>query len=198
MAAAAAASAAAPSVNASSAETEARDAIRAMANSLLATLAAGANRTQRERHFRALYRRYFYNDGIAVWAAGRVFAPAAPEVKREYLEVFEDYIVTAYAALLAKYKGERLRVDGSEMNGHDVIVVSHLVNPNPRESREIEMRWIFYRVGVRLLLRDVVIDKISMALTERRAFAEWTSETGGTLAGLVAVIRKKIVYWAKY
>ena len=79
-----------------------------------------------------------------------------------------------------------------------MIVVSHLVHPNPRESREIEIKWIFYRVGYRLLVRDVIIDKISMALTERRAFADWMPESGNTLEGLVALLRKKTVSWAKY
>src|SRR5262249_1664266 len=130
--------AAAPRVHAASAEAEAREAVRVMADAILATLAAGSDRAERERHFRALYRRYFDNDRIAGGAAGRVFAAAPPQVKREYLEVFETYVVTAYAALLAKYKGERLRVERSEISGNDVIVVSHLVHPNPRESREIE------------------------------------------------------------
>jgi hypothetical protein len=38
----------------------------------------------------------------------------------------------------------------------------------------------------------VVIDKISMALTEKRAFAEWLHERGGTLEGLMGKLREQI------
>ena len=38
----------------------------------------------------------------------------------------------------------------------------------------------------------VVIDKISMVLTEKRAFADWLKEGGGTLDGLTAKLREKI------
>jgi ABC-type transporter MlaC component len=39
---------------------------------------------------------------------------------------------------------------------------------------------------------DVVIDKISMALTEKRAFTDWLHEKGGTLEGLTAKLKEKI------
>lgn len=46
--------------------------------------------------------------------------------------------------------------------------------------------------GGRLVVTDVVIDKISMALTEKRAFADWLQERGGTLEGLKGKLREKI------
>jgi len=42
------------------------------------------------------------------------------------------------------------------------------------------------------MVTDVVIDKISMALTEKRAFADWMNERGGTLEGLMGKLREKI------
>jgi ABC-type transporter MlaC component len=42
------------------------------------------------------------------------------------------------------------------------------------------------------MVTDVVIDKISMALTEKRAFADWLHERGGTLEGLMGKLREKI------
>jgi ABC-type transporter MlaC component len=100
--------------------------------------------------------------------------------------------VKAYAAQLTKYKGERLRVDKVENDGPYTVVVSKLVHPDPREAREIEMRWRLSRAAGRLVVSDVVIDKISMALTEKRAFADWLKEKGGTLEGLTAKLKEKI------
>jgi ABC-type transporter MlaC component len=66
------------------------------------------------------------------------------------------------------------------------------VHPDPREAREIEMRWRLSNAAGKFVVSDVVIDKISMALTEKRAFADWMNERGGTLEGLMGKLREKI------
>jgi phospholipid transport system substrate-binding protein len=173
-------------------EAQARDLIQSMGETVIATLRAGANKSQREALFREMYRRNFDNAGIAAWAAGRAFAAASDDERAAYLKTFEDYVVKAYAAQLQQYKGERLRVEKAETDGEYVIVTSKLVDPDPRASREIEMKWRLLASGDRLVVSDVVIDKISMALTERRAFADWLRQRGDKLSGLTAKLREKI------
>jgi ABC-type transporter MlaC component len=184
----------APNVAARAADHEAdgRAIIQSMGDALLATLRAGPDKATREARFGEMYRRNFDNAGLAAWTAGRAYTTASPEQQREYQQLFETYVVKAYAALLQQYKGERLRVDKSESDGRDIVVISNLVPPDPREPREIEMRWRMRQVGGRLVVTDVVIDKISMALTEKRAFADWLHERGGTLEGLMGKLREKI------
>jgi ABC-type transporter MlaC component len=184
--------AAALPANAADPQSDARGVVTSMAEAVLATLRAGADKTTREARFREMYRRNFDNAGIAAWAAGRAFAAASPAAKQDYLQTFETYVVKAYAAQLTKYKGERLRVDKVETEGAYNVVISNLVHPDPREAREIEMRWRMSNASGRWTVSDVVIDKISMALTEKRAFTGWLSEKGGTLEGLTQKLKEKI------
>jgi ABC-type transporter MlaC component len=172
--------------------SDARGVVTSMADAVIATLRAGADKATREARFREMYRRNFDNAGIGAWAAGRAYAAASPAAKQDYLATFETYVVKAYAAQLTKYKGERLRVDKVEQDGAYTIVVSNLVPPDPRDPREIEMRWRLSSGGGRLVVSDVVIDKISMALTEKRAFTDWLREKGGTLEGLTQKLKEKI------
>ncbi len=173
-------------------ESDGRAIIQSMSEAVLASLHAGTDHVTREARFGEMYRRHFDNAGLAAWAAGRAYTVAPPGLRQQYRQVFEVYVVKAYAALLQQYKGERLRVDKSESDGNTVTVVSNLVPPDPRDPREIEMRWRLRLIGGRLLVTDVVIDKISMALTEKRAFTEWLQERGGTLEGLMGKLREKI------
>jgi len=179
-------------VRAGDPRSDAREIVRSMGESVIATLAAGADQSKREAAFGDLYRRNFDNAGLAAWAAGRAYAAASPAERQEYLEAFETYIVKAYAAQLSKYKGERLRIEKAEAEGQNVIVISKLVDPDPSAMRELEFRWRLHAVGGRLLVSDVVIDKISMALTEKRAFAGWLRDNDGALPGLTAKLREKI------
>jgi ABC-type transporter MlaC component len=173
-------------------EADGRAIIQSMGDALLATLRAGPDKATREARFGEMYRRNFDNAGLAAWTAGRAYTAASPEQQREYRQLFETYVVKAYAALLQQYKGERLRVDKTESDGRDIVVISNLVPPDPRAPREIEMKWRMRVIGGRLVVTDVVIDKISMALTEKRAFADWLHERGGTLEGLMGKLREKI------
>jgi ABC-type transporter MlaC component len=179
-------------VGAADPQSDARSVVTSMADAVIATLRAGADKAAREARFREMYRRNFDNAGIAAWAAGRAFAAASPAAKQDYLATFETYVVKAYAAQLTKYKGERLRVDKVEQDGPYTIVISNLVPPDPRDPREIEMRWRLSSAAGRLVVSDVVIDKISMALTEKRAFTDWLREKGGTLEGLTQKLKEKI------
>jgi len=184
----------APHVPARAVEPEAdgRAIIQSMGDALLATLRAGPDKATREARFGEMYRRNFDNAGLAAGAAGRAYAAASIEQRRQYRQLFESYVIKAYAELLQQYKGERLRVDKSESDGRDVVVISKLVPPDPRDPREIEMKWRMRLIDGRLMVTDVVIDKISMALTERRAFADWLHERGGTLEGLMGKLRERI------
>ncbi len=121
-------------------QSDARAMVTGMAEAVIGTLRAGADKAAREARFREMYRRNFDNAGIAAWAAGRAFQSASPAAKQDYLATFESYIVKAYAAQLTKYKGERLRVDKVETEGRYTVVISNLVPPDPRDPREIEMR----------------------------------------------------------
>jgi ABC-type transporter MlaC component len=189
---AAAALAAALPARAADPQSDARTMVANMAEAVLATLRAGADKATREARFREMYRRNFDNAGIGAWAAGRAFQAASPAAKQDYLQAFETYVIKAYAAQLTKYKGERLRVDKVETDGQYTVVISNLVPPDPRDPREIEMRWRISSAGGRLVVSDVVIDKISMALTEKRYFADWLKEKGGTLEGLTQKLKEKI------
>lgn len=174
-------------------EGDGRQLVATMGETVIALMAdTGLDTAAREARFRAMYRAHFDHSDIAARAAGRAWTAASPAQRREYLTVLEDYIVKTYVALLSKFEGYRLLVLKSE-EAHGVIVVTSLiVSPNPRASRDIEVIWRLHAVRGRLLVRDIAVDRISMILTERRAFAEWLREIGDTLDGLVAKLKEKI------
>jgi ABC-type transporter MlaC component len=159
--------------DAGNAQARARAIVHDMADSVIAVLRQGASRAAREATFRTMYTSHFDRVGIAAWAAGRAYRAAAPAARADYLAAFDDYIVKAYSYELTRYKGQKLRIDKTDRDGGDVIVDSELINPDLHADRNIEMKWRLHQVGDSLLVSDVVIDKISMALTEKRAFNDW-------------------------
>jgi ABC-type transporter MlaC component len=146
----------------------------------------------REKRFRAIYREHFDNRAIAAWVLGPAWRRANDRERAEFAQLFEGYVVRAVAARLAGYPAERLLVLKSELDGAVVIVTTHLVDPNPRASRNIEMRWRLVQAGGRLKVVDVTVDKIGIAATLRRDISRMLDGAGGTLRGLLATLRQQL------
>lgn len=185
------------SARASDAQIDGRAIVQSMSEAVLATLRVRAERTAREARFREMYRRYFDNPGMAAFAIGPAIRHATPQQSQQLMRTFEDYVVAVYSRLLAGYSGEKLLIMSSEPEGNGVIVTTLLV-PSSYRAQSLELKWRLARVGGQLKVRDVVVDKISMALAQKRTITDWLRERGGTLEGLMGKLREKTTEVEKF
>jgi phospholipid transport system substrate-binding protein len=143
---------------------------------------------ERAEAFRALLSEGFDLPLIGRYALGRFWRQATPEQRREYTKLFEDFIVTTYAARLGEYSGETLRVVSSRADNSDTIVVSEIV----REGLQpIRVDWRVRNGDQGLKIVDVVVEGVSMLLTQRDEFASVIQRSGGQVEGLLARLREK-------
>lgn len=147
-------------------------------------------RVEREARFRTLFQRHFNVRLIGRWVLGRPWRTATPAQRAAYMEVFETYIVKTYTVQLSDYGGDQLRVVGAEKDRGGVAVISH-IEPRNKRDRPIVIRWRLHKAGGQLLVRDVIIDGISMSLNQRREFASVYAREG-SVDGLIATLRRKI------
>jgi ABC-type transporter MlaC component len=165
--------------------------IRSMGDSVIAILAnKGLPKAQREERFRQIYRTNFDHAIIAASVMGPTWRSTAPQVQQEYLQVFEIYISKVYAAQLSTYSGEKLDVTKGEAEGTGATIESRIVDP--KSGRAVDIKWRLRPTGGQMKVRDVLIENISMAQTQRREFAAVLQQRGGKAEGLVAAIREKI------
>jgi phospholipid transport system substrate-binding protein len=168
------------------------DLVRGIGDAIVALLnGPSADDAKRTEGFRAAYRANFDHAGIVAAVAGPAYRRASPAQRRRLLGAFEDYIVAVYASRLARYyAGEKLIVLGSETDG-DVAVVASLLVPRDARAQGIEIKWRLVAVGGSLRIRDVVIDKISVLLSLRRAFAPLLRGPDAGADALIAALRRK-------
>src|ERR1700728_4638199 len=79
----------------------------------LSVLGGNLSPADREAQFRQLFRQDFDAPGIARFVLGRYWRTATDEEQREFLKLFEDYIVIVYSTRLSEYGGEQFKVEGS-------------------------------------------------------------------------------------
>lgn len=147
------------------------------------------SQAKREVFFRKILHKNFELKLIARFALGRFWRRATKTQQAEYISLFEDFIVKAYAARFADYKGENFIVGKvRNINERDNLVQSEVVLAN---GRKIMVHWRV-RNGKTLKIIDVLVEGVSMAITQRDQFAAIINQNGGKIDGLLSALHKKM------
>jgi phospholipid transport system substrate-binding protein len=143
---------------------------------------------EREDRFRKILNRSFKVDLIARFTLGRYWRLATEQQKKEYARLFEDFIVQAYAARFKDYSGENFSVGRvRDINDRDKLVQSTLTL---KDGRQIPVHWRVRSDGSYMIV-DVLVEGVSMAITQRDEFAAIINQSGGKVEGLLTALRQK-------
>lgn len=143
---------------------------------------------QRQARFRKILNRTFNVPLIARFTLGRFWRRANKEQREEYVGLFEDFIVLAYAMRFKDYSGKVFTVGKvRQINERDSLVQSELAL---KDGREIVMHWRV-RGDDELRIIDVIVEGVSMAITHRDEFSSVINQKGGKIDELLIMLRKK-------
>ena len=150
-----------------------------------------AARESKIDRFRRLLGHNFNVPLIGKWVMGRHWRAASNAEKDEYMDLFEDLIVITYVDRFDQYSGEKINVVKTIMDpGKDAIVYSELVRPDG--DGVIRVDWRVRQNGDNYRIVDVYVEGISMGQTQRSEFASVIKQKGGTVEGLLKVLRTKV------
>ena len=149
------------------------------------------DRAERHKRFRKLMLENFAFKRIAAWVMGRYWRRATAAQKDEYLRLFEDMLVLVYADRFAKYSGETLDVGRSETRGkNDILVHSKIVRTN--NLKPVEVSWRVAKQEDDFKIVDVMVEGLSMGLTQQKEFASVIRQNGNGVQGLLDELKKRI------
>jgi len=158
-----------------------QDAISFLANDSL-------SQSQKEQKFRALLNDNFDMRTIGRFALGRNWRVATQAQKREYQSLFKDMIVRIYAQRFNDYDGQDFVVNTSRPTGKsDYLVPSLIVPPS---GPKVKVDWRIREKNGQFKVIDVIIEGVSMSLTQRSEFASIVQRGGGDVAVLIAHLRE--------
>ena len=149
------------------------------------------DKDKRRRRFREMMHEYFAFKGIAKWVLGRYWRRATEVERKEYLKLFEQLMVAVYTERFERYSGETLSVERAEVRGgKDVLVHSRLLRPNG--LKPIEVAWRVRADGHVYRVVDIMVEGLSMGLTQREEFASFIRQNNGRVQSLLIELRKRI------
>ena len=108
--------------------------------------------------------------------------------KNKYLEVFEDYFLKSFSSRLSEYSNPKIDVqDKDVLNKNYTIVKSILVATSERPEIKIDWR-IYTKNPDNPLIRDLIIEGLSLARTQKEEFSSILSSNNNDIKILIEKI----------
>jgi len=145
---------------------------------------------QKER-FHAILDADFDFPVISRFVLGRYWQGSNDAFHREFVSVFEDYVIQSLSARFAVYSGDSIRVMGTHSESeHSTIVSTTIVHPDGTSQPNVD--WRVQDKSAGLKIADVSVAGVSMAVSYREQIAAVIDRDGGQVASVISTLREKI------
>ena len=149
--------------------------------------ASGLTLEQRETRLRALLRNGFDFPFLGRFVLGNHWRKATLEQRGDYQRLFGEYVLKVYTSRFGGYAGESFTIVGARQAGKtDVLVSTRIDRPS---GPPLSGAWRVRRIDNRPRIIDVMIQGVSMAVTQRSEFAAVITRSG--LDGLIEALRAR-------
>lgn len=137
--------------------------------------------------FRKLLNESFDLDTIGRFTLGRHWKTSTEAQRQEYLTLFRKMVVDVYAKRFGDYKGQRFETRGARADGDsDTIVTSYII---PGSGPEVQVDWRVRFKNGQYKIVDVIVEGVSMSVTQRSDFAAVIQRGGGDVSVLLNYLR---------
>ncbi len=172
---------------------EARGFVEKMAQQAIDTISNPAlGEAERLSKFRALLTEGFDVPAIARFTLGRYWRVATDAQKAEFLTVFEQLIIDTYSTRFKEYKGEKLTILGSRNEDSDHATVQTQIVDPAGGSQPVKIEWRVLKPGGQLKIVDVLVEGVSMSVTQQQEFASAIQRNGGDVGQFIAQLKEKV------
>lgn len=167
--------------------------ITALGNTAIGTLTeTGISDTQREDRFKSLVEANFNTPLIARFVLGRHWRSASENEREEFQGLFKKFMVATYANRFKDYSGEKFIVENASVKRRDIWIDSR-IQRTIAGAPPVRIRWRVRPADESFKIIDVVVEGISMSITQRDEFAAVIQSNGGTVASLNEQLKKRIM-----
>ena len=119
--------------------------------------------------------------GVGFYSLGSARNDLDNNQKKKYLDLFENYFLKSFSSRLAEYTNPEINVKGKKvLNKNYTIVNSVLVATSERPEIKIDWR-IYTKEPSNPLIRDLIIEGLSLARTQKEEFSSIINSNDGDI-----------------
>jgi len=126
--------------------------------------------------------------GVGFYSLGSTRKNLDNEQKNTYINLFENYFLKSFSSRLAEYTNPEIEVKSRKiLNDNYTIVNSVLIATNDRPEIKIDWR-VYTKNPDNPLIRDLIIEGLSLARTQKEEFASILSSNNGDINILFQIL----------
>ena len=159
--------------------------IQSTVNRAAKTLGGGLTKIERIEKLKEIAKDTVDITGIGFYSLGKHRKNLSKEQLENYKIVFEAYFLKSFSSRLAEYSNPEIEVNSkNKINANYTIVSSTLVATNSRPEVKIEWR-VYTKDPDNLLIRDLIIEGLSLARTQKEEFSSIINSNDGKIEALL-------------
>lgn len=165
---------------------------------MIATLAASATTVindgdvtanERVAKLQALIGGVLDRENMAKALLGRYWRRASEHEQAQLAVLLERYLINAYAGQVDALEGEvKFVVDDERAIGDRTIVGTRVIRPS---GPDVIVDWQVENVEDRAVVTDIVVEGVSLVVSQRASFASVIRQQGG-IPGLIKLLEEKV------
>ena len=122
--------------------------------------------------------------GIGFYTLGSVRKTLNDDQKKRYAILFEEYFLKSFSSRLAEYTNPEIDVQSKEILSENYTIVNSLLK-GTAERPEVKIDWrIYTKNPENPLIRDLIIEGLSLARTQKEEFSSILNSNDGDINAL--------------
>ena len=159
--------------------------VQSTVNRAAQTLGGNLTKEERVEKLKDIARETVDIEGIGFYSLGANRKNLTDDQLNEYKKVFSEYFLKSFSSRLAEYSNPEIEVDSKKkINENYTIVSSTLAGTDSRPEVKIEWR-VYTKNRKNLLIRDLIIEGLSLARTQKEEFSSIINSNDGKIEALL-------------
>ena len=130
--------------------------------------------------------------GIGFYTLGKYRKEISDDQKVRYSELFEDYFLKSFSSRLSEYSNPKINVISKDKKNENYTIVSSILVAT-KDRPEVKIDWRIYTKNPnKPLIRDLIIEGLSLARTQKEEFASIIKSNNGNIDVLFENLKKFI------
>ena len=122
--------------------------------------------------------------GIGFYSLGSAKNNLNENQKRIYFDLFEKYFLKSFSSRLSEYTNPKINVESKKVINENYTIVNSVLISTP-DRPEVKIDWrIYTKNPEEPLIRDLIIEGLSLARTQKEEFASILNSNDGDIKAL--------------
>ena len=131
-------------------------------------------------------------DGIGLYALGKYRKIISEDERIKYKKLFKSYFLKSFSSRLVDYSDPKINVVSEKKINEKYTIVTTVLEPTSKNP-QIKINWrIYTKNPKRPLIRDLIIEGLSLARTQKEEFASVIESNDGDVTKLFITLKEFI------